>query len=346
MVTLEAYNVPEAYTESYWKMKIHGTEENSRNGPVITIRRPVFLTIRNPYERVLFDPDRNANPFFHVMETIWMLAGGKHVGFPSKFNHQYVNYAEEDHNVHGAYGYRWRNHFATDQLFGVIKELRCDPTSRRAVIAMWDPASDLCAQKRDLPCNTHIYFRITDGHLNMTICNRSNDLLWGMLGANVVHMTYLQELIATALDFEVGDYNIFTNNCHVYKDRPDVIEFMKGPVNHDYYRTKKLKYMAMTDGWERIDEALEDSMEFIQNEFHIKSYRTKWFNTVAVPMFLAYQDRLLKLGDGMKYIDRIEAEDWQYACGAWIKRKEAALQKLSQIQFPDSVLPGSYKPTS
>ena len=28
-----------------------------------------------PTKELLFDPDRDANPFFHFMEGLWMLAG-------------------------------------------------------------------------------------------------------------------------------------------------------------------------------------------------------------------------------------------------------------------------------
>lgn len=337
MVSIETYNVCDAYVESYWKMKIHGVEEKSRNGPVLSIRRPFFLTIHNPYERVLFDPERNANPFFHVMETIWMLAGNDHVGFPSKFNREYVKYAEENHKVHGAYGTRWRWHFGLDQIESVINLLRTDPTDRRAVIAMWDPHVDLGAKKRDLPCNTHIYFRVTHDKLNITVCNRSNDLLWGMLGANIVHLSYLQEIIAHGAGLEVGEYQVFSNNCHVYKDRPDVVKFLQGPKPCDLYARQKLKYMPILDEGEDVFNLLIDCKEFIMNEFHIVPYETHWMNTVAVPMFLAYQDRLLKLSDGMKYVDRIEAEDWRVACRNWVaRRKLEASSKLLQIQQPDS----------
>ena len=71
---------------------------------------------------------------------------------------------------------------------------------------MWDGSCDLDTHHNDLPCNTHIYFRVVDGKLNMTVCNRSNDVIWGMTGANAVHMTMLQELIAAEADIPIGSY--------------------------------------------------------------------------------------------------------------------------------------------
>ena len=69
---------------------------------------------------------------------------------------------------------------------------------------MWDAKQDLSHrnESKDLPCNTHVYFSIREGFLDMTVCNRSNDLIWGCCGANAVHMSFLQEYVATMW----GDY--------------------------------------------------------------------------------------------------------------------------------------------
>ena len=50
--------------------------------------------------------------------------------------------------------------------------------------------------REEIPCNTAIYFKVREGKLNMTVSNRSNDVIWGTFGANVVHMSILQEYVA------------------------------------------------------------------------------------------------------------------------------------------------------
>lgn len=340
MISISADDVPQAYTEMYYVMKVYGKEENSRNGKVLTIMEPFQLTIDNPMRRVLFDATRNANPFFHVMETVWMLAGGEHVGFPAKFNRTYVNYAEADGIVHGAYGKRWRDHFAPkeigprfrmDQIQVAIALLKKDPESRQVVLSMWDPAVDLGATVRDRPCNTHIYFRarssdkeILNGYeLDMTVCNRSNDLLWGMLGANVVHMTYLQELIAFGAGMEVGKYRVFTNNCHVYSDREDVKKYMSGPSDFsNSYHNPTIDYMALLDEGETVTDLLEDCEIFVHDTIAEGIYKTKWMRKVAVPMLQAWVARRDgRIDDLFAFIDRIEAKDWRLACRQWTERK-------------------------
>ncbi len=46
--------------------QIHVRKDQSRNGPVLVIDEPVIITYEKPQERVLFNKERDANPFFHL----------------------------------------------------------------------------------------------------------------------------------------------------------------------------------------------------------------------------------------------------------------------------------------
>ena len=210
-----AVNVNDWYTSALYTLR-DGEIEKTRNGHVRTLQSPQLFTVQNPRERVLFHPKRNANPYLHVMETVWMFAGSNEVDFLLPFSKQMGEYAN-DGVVNGANGLRWRTHFNRDQIIGTIQELKERPDSRQAVIAMYDPSQDYSPHWKDRPCNTHIYFRVVNGKLDMTVCNRSNDVVWGMCGANAVHMTYLQELVASGIRRPVGRYHVMTNNLHIYE---------------------------------------------------------------------------------------------------------------------------------
>jgi len=99
---------------------------------------PVTTTYLRPTERVLFHAGRDANPIFHLMEAIWMLAGRNDVAFLEQFNRTIGQYSDNGEVFNAAYGHRWRKHFGHDQLIEVINLLRKDPKSRQAVIQMWD----------------------------------------------------------------------------------------------------------------------------------------------------------------------------------------------------------------
>lgn len=332
--------VPDLYIEAWWNMRVSHVKEDSRNGPVATFQEPTVLTLYNPEKRVLFDWDRDANPFFHVMETVWMFAGSNDSGFPSKFNSTYAKYAEADGLVHGAYGKRWRDHFQPkelgprfkmDQIQLAIAMLKRNAEDRRVVLSMWDTAEDLGASKNDLPCNTHIYFRVVQGRLNMTVCNRSNDMVWGALGANVVHMTYLQELVARGAGYKIGTYRVFTNNLHVYTDRPDIKKIWETSVPYDPYLNKVTPYPLLQPG-ETAEELFHDCEDMVKKDFST-TFRTAWMNDVALPMHQAYLDK----ANREQWIENIAAQDWSLACQEWVaRRKEEVSLNPSQTQSQGS----------
>jgi thymidylate synthase len=208
--------------------------ENTRNGPVISASEPVTTVTLRPDERVLFSPARNANPFFHLMEALWMLAGRNDLKWLAQYNKQMAKYSDDGGDTQpGAYGFRWRKHFGYDQLDEIVDHLKADPKSRRAVLTMWDGwgihqypdgtfqmNGDLLSARAsaDVPCNTQAYFRILEGRLDMTVMCRSNDLWWGAHGANAVHFSILQEYVAARLNLKLGTLTQVSNNYHVYTD--------------------------------------------------------------------------------------------------------------------------------
>ena len=290
--------------------------EETRNGRALVYQAPVIVSHVMPWRRVLFDPVRNANPFFHYMEAIWMLAGSENVDFPSKFAKQIREYSDDGTTLNGAYGFRWRYHW-DDQIDEVIEMLKTDPNTRRAVLTMWDPQYDLGSSSKDLPCNTHVYFRKVNERLDMTVCNRSNDLVWGMLGANVVHMSILQEYIANATKIEVGTYHQFTNNLHIYEGWEDKFS----PIPSRWY--VKRPVLAR---WNFSPSSLPDheAQRFVEEGLDSdEPYHSRIIRDNAEPMLLAW----LAHKDGnddlaLHHVGLIYDEDWQEGCRLWIERSK------------------------
>jgi len=227
---ITAKNVNHALSEGFWHLRTSGRLNESRNGPVVVAPGPVLTTYKKPRERVLFSSERNANPFFHLLECIWMMAGRRDADWIQQFNARMAEYAEPDGKIWGAYGHRWDRHFeGINQVKLVADMLAADHTTRRAVIAMWDPRTDIWNDKRDVPCNTQIYFDGSNGVLDMTVCCRSNDALWGAYGANAVHMSFLQEVVAAGAGLPVGEYTQMSNNFHAYTDVKMAADFLQMP---------------------------------------------------------------------------------------------------------------------
>lgn len=313
ITTITGENVPEAYSEGLWCMNSYvNTGSMTRNGNALTLPGPAILEIHNPRQRVLFNPTRDANPFFHVMEFVWMMAGSNDAEWIGQFNKQIATYAD-DGILRGAYGWRWER---GNQVENALMLLRADPNTRQAVINMWDYVYDgPHAKSSDRPCNTHIYFRVNKGALDMTVCNRSNDFFWGMLGSNVVHFTMLQELMALDLGIPIGTYRVFTNNLHVYTDMPGFKEKWGDRVRYDSYLYDDVSSQPLLAEGEEFKDFKADAYSMVDNGLDF-NYRTKWFNGVASPMHDAYIDKQERTG----FIEQITAPDWKLNCSEWVTR--------------------------
>jgi thymidylate synthase len=193
--------------------------------------RGTFITeYEYPCERVLFSAVRDANPFFHFMEALWIMDGRDDVAFLNQFNSNISTFSDDGKTFNAPYGYRLRKHFqrvefmgssvgdveTIDQIEELIDLLQREPDTRRAVLCLWDPLKDLNRDSRDIPCNDLVTFKLRDGVLDMTVMNRSNDAMWGAYGANAVQFSTLQEFIASAVGAEVGVYRQISDSFHVY----------------------------------------------------------------------------------------------------------------------------------
>lgn len=305
---ITALSARHMYCQVLNALREHGVTSPSRNGTVLRMTEPVLVELRNPTDRVLYDADRKANPFFHVMETVWMLAGKNDIKWLKQFNSNIDSYADYG-VIKGAYGHRWLYHFRLQQLELIAEELRRDSNSRQCVLAMWDPIMDLPPMEaKDRPCNTHIYFGVVNGKLDMTVCNRSNDAIWGMCGANVVHMTYLQELMALATEYPIGNYYVMSNNLHIYEHHWDLMAYCKaeGPSLRSFPIAGK--------GVDLHDFGMA-CQEFIDLDGTTTGYT--WLDNVARPMLRLYQKRLNKEKFHAEEINQIAAPDWRHAVELW-----------------------------
>lgn len=318
MLMISVRNVNQAFIEGLHVMRAVGSVETSRNGLVRVAPHPVVTAYGSPWERVLFNRVRDANPFFHLAECIWMMGGCNDVRWISQFNSNMGTYSDDGLTFHGAYGHRWREQFGHDQLPEIIRVLRKDPTSRQAVLTMWDPAADLGAKSKDIPCNTHIYFRVRNGYLDMTVCCRSNDVVWGAYGANAVHFSFLQEWLANMIGVAPGMYYQISNNWHVYERHFPWVVNPPSDETEGWYGTKA-KWMPL------VQEG-EDGLQFVTDCYNfVDGYepRTRFLREVAWPMLNAYLDR--RLGKDIdETMEALPPVDWVIAGSEWLARRDAS----------------------
>jgi thymidylate synthase len=328
MKIIKARNVCQALPQTIGYLFDFGKEENSRAGRVLVSPTPMIIETLQPRERVLFSPLRDANPFFHIAEAIWMLGGKQDAKFLDRFVHDFSSrYAEKDGTLHDAYGYRWRFAFGFDQLKEVILKLKKNPLDRQCVIQMWDSRAtrlnDLKGQWKSRPCNTNIFLRINENKLDLTVCCRSNDMLWGAHGANAVHFSVLQEYLAAALEIEVGTMYQLSNNAHIYLDAVKHMESKVELLFDDRYKNGISPPFPIFTEPEFVEEDIESFVDNLEsNKLAFNDYANPWFSNTLCRMMIAHSlFKEKKYNEALEASANIKATDWRLACMEWIKRR-------------------------
>jgi hypothetical protein len=171
-------------------------------------------------------------------------------------------------------------------------------------------------------------------YLDMTVLNRSNDLVWGLLGANTVHFSFLQEYLAGLLRLEVGTYHQVTNNLHVYTEKhwkPDLWLRWGDPV---VYSDKSYPDTVMAEDTPLLvdpsltDETFEKEVQaYVEGGYDDRPLKPWWrgsfFQDVAYPMRMAFfYHKSRNYSQAADWCNRIKAPDWGRAATEWIGRRE------------------------
>ena len=174
------------------------------------------LTLTQPRRRLVYvPPTRVINAAFAAAETVWILAGVDDEWIYT-YNRRLREFAD-GHVLRGAYGPRLRSWAGrVDQLDRVRHQLIADPSSRRAVIQLWDPARDHEGH-RDVPCTLGYWFALRNGHLDMHTMMRSQDLWLGFC-YDLYTATVLHELMAGWVAAELGVYHHHVGSLHLYDE--------------------------------------------------------------------------------------------------------------------------------
>lgn len=355
MITIHARNVNDALWSGARMLSERGIQQDSRNGPVLVAPMPVSTAYDRPTERVMLHPKRDANPFFHLVEALWMIAGRNDLKALTPYVKNMSNFSDDGGKTQpGAYGFRWRNHFSPDrdttmdQLSWAVRRLKADPNDRRVVIQMYDAEVDQPAADnggKDIPCNLMALPAILGGRLNLTVFNRSNDMVWGAYGANAVHFSVLQEYLAAMIGVPVGFYWQVANNFHGYLSTLDKAgagwPWMNVPLgkdagkpmtmNPDPYGQGLIEPFPMFDG-QTQEEVLDDITMFLDDPARV-GIRSSFLRKIGCPMVMAHRAYKKTPGEtgiavGREIIAQIPVNnDWRAGAELWFNNREAALRR-------------------
>jgi len=153
-----------------------------------------------------------------VAELLWIIHGRTDNKF---LTDQGVNiwtpWVKPDGTLGPVYGAQLRGWYGcngiNDQLADVLRLLRKEPDTRRAVVSYWQP-SELHAMAIP-PCHYSWQVRIIDETLNMHVTMRSADAFLG-LPFDIAHYAFLLEMLAQDLFCTAGELVFSIADLHLY----------------------------------------------------------------------------------------------------------------------------------
>lgn len=345
MRVLKVRNVHEALPTAMNLLFKEGIRGKSRNGDVIRHPDAVATVYTAPTERVEFHPWRDSNPFFHFYESLWMLAGRNDVAPVARYVERMRGFSDDGDTFNAAYGARWRKAWlgiglpAVDQLKTIGDALRANPDDRQQVLQIWDHRRDLGTVTKDHACNISATMQVFDGHLDVAMFCRSNDVIWGAYGANAVHMSMMHEYVARRAGCSVGRYTQISVNWHAYVDvyerMLEVATTFDAPLTENPYCTGRfldattpvIPYPIAEPGVD-LDKWDSDCRSFVTTDGLLPRYLPQdqylpFFRDVAFPIVQAHDlHKVGATGEAISALQECQATDWRLACTNWLRRRQ------------------------
>jgi len=173
--------------------------------------------IEKPMSNLIEDQDRNWKWDYAEAEWQWYLSGDNNISklgeLYGKVPEIWKHMADKEGYVNSNYGWQWKR---GDQLDEAIDLLKTNPKTRQAAISIYDRKEGYMYDN-DTPCTYAVQFTIFKDKLDMCVTMRSNDLWFGFCNDQYC-FSKLQELVATKVGIEIGEYYHFAHNLHLYNN--------------------------------------------------------------------------------------------------------------------------------
>jgi thymidylate synthase len=232
-------------------------------------------------------------------ELIWYLSGSNSLEFIAHYIPQYRSESEDGNTVYGAYGPRLIGDQNGNQIRRIIELLKQKPTTRRAVIQLFDH-SDLLRDYKEIPCTISLQFLVRDGRLDLIVNMRSNDAFKG-LPHDVFCFTMIQEIVSRSVGTELGIYRHFIGSLHYYDDTDELrndTERLRSYIGEGYQNPIEMPPMPVGDPWAEIarlivsENNIRQMLEFDINDHHLDGY---WKDLVRLLQAYAWRNDVAKV---------------------------------------------------
>ena len=157
----------------------------------------------------------------------------------------------------------------------------------------------------------------------MTVVNRSNDMLFGLYGANVVHMSMLQEYVAGMLGVGIGSYYTMSNSLHVYPEFEVTPRSMEISECDDPYARGEVTSYPLFDYGKNPEAWNLDLALFFEDPYTV-GYTHSYWHRVIKPMWALWKEWKGKRNPGtiQEILLQMPAgNDWRRAASEWLARR-------------------------
>ena len=167
----------------------------------------------------------------------------------------------------------------------------------------------------------------------MTVCNRSNDMIWGLLGANAFHFSFLHQVMAESIGVPMGYYYQFSNNAHFYQNEHFTPEAWIGQeeeankdVRYGYLSRDPIK---ITLGSGSFEDFLAECNRFMHHvvqcceskETKVFSTKNLWFDYAATMLNCHILHKVGNTESAMLLTDHIGDPALGRACLKWLESR-------------------------
>ncbi len=197
-----------------------------------------------------------------IHELLWFLAGDTNIKY---LNNNGVSIWDEWADANGdlgpVYGKQWRSWpdaqgGTIDQIENLLREIRCNPYSRRLIVSAWNPAE--VEQMALPPCHCLFQFYVSDGRLSCQLYQRSADIFLGV-PFNIASYALLTMMVAQVTGLRPGDFVHTLGDAHIYS-------------NHFEQAHEQLRRQPKTLPTMWINPEVKDLFAFRFDDFRLENY--------------------------------------------------------------------------
>lgn len=199
-----------------------------------------------------------------VKEILWMWQKKSNV--VAELGANFWNaWKQEDGTIGKSYGYQLSKKYNfkegyMDQVDLLLYKLKYNKTDRRMIVSLWsnEDLKDMALA----PCAFMTIWDVADNKLNLTLIQRSGDLLTaaGPGGFDVVEYAILQHMIAQVSGLEAGELVHHVVNLHIY-DR------------HEQYLPEIMSNTEYSAPVFKINKNIKNFYDFTLNDFDLVDYQ-------------------------------------------------------------------------